>query len=224
VIEEAAHRWKIPVWALLGVKLMETGSGGAGTANPFQIEPGTASSLGVRDVNNFAESANGAAKLLAQYRRKFRSWSAAFEAYNGGEGAVGGGYAYNQSDVESKLHEFGVRAKGGRSFVSLQSDLEKFGEGELEIPQKLFGGEVPSLGKLGEGAEALGGAVSGPIESLGTDLANVGKFFALLLSGEFWIRAGEIAAGAILLYMGLKNLTGVGVSELPGAKAAKVLA
>jgi hypothetical protein len=226
VIEQAARRWHIPLWALLGVKLSETGNGGPGTANPFQIEPGTARSLGVRDVNNFAEATNGAAKLLSQYRRKYGSWNAAFEAYNGGPGAVGKGYAYNEAHVKGKLAEFGI-APPSQVPASFLGGIEKFGrefwEGFTEIPKKLFHGEVPVPraepgSPVQKGAQALGGGAG---EIFG-GLSSVGSFFSMLLSVEFWIRVGEVLAGAILLYMGLKNLTGVGVSDLPGARTARV--
>jgi hypothetical protein len=157
---------------------------------------------------------------LAGYHRKFGSWGAAFEAYNGGPGAVGGGYAYSQKQVEAKLAEFGLSKAalggGGRQTVSF------FGEAK-GLLDKAFGYALGGvLGGKGTGEaihEANPGKVAESLNPLGA-LGSVADFFSMLTSGEFWIRAGEILAGAILLYMGLKNLTGVGASDLPGARPA----
>jgi hypothetical protein len=221
----AAKRWHIPLWALVGVKLAETGNGGKGTANPFQLEPATASSLGVRDVNNFDESANGAARLLSQYHRKYGNWNSAFEAYNGGPGAVGGGYAYGEAHIRSKLQEFGlagIYTGGSTRFASLSVgglwNTFKHGIEQWFNPHEVIPGEQGEKEAIHKGQEGVEGGIGG----IGEGLAAVGNFFTLLVSVQFWIRVGEVIGGAILLYMGLKNLTGVGVSDIPGAKAAKV--
>jgi hypothetical protein len=218
VLQQAARAHGVPLWVLVGVKLQETGSG-TGASNPFQFEPSTAASAGVRDVNNFSESANGAAALLASYHRKFGSWNAAFEAYNGGEGAVGGGYAYNEADILGKLKEFGtskaaltaVEKRGsGTVPVSITGTL---GEG-LEWLQHNFGSEagVPGIGtpgvQPGTNAERAGEAAS----SLSIVPEAIGDFFSLLTKGETWIRLAEILAGAVLIFLALKGLTG---ADLP---------
>lgn len=220
VLLEASRRWHVPLWVLVGVKLMESGTSTG--ANAFQFEPGTARSMGV-NVNDFSSSANGAARLLAKYHHQYGSWNAAFEGYNGGPGAIGRGYAYTEGDILAKLKEFGTSKSelGGG-----QTQLTSFSlKGFKSALDKIFGyalGGVAAGGKTGEAIhEADPGAIAG---SLLGPLASVGTFFSYLTSGETWIRLAEILAGSILLYMGLKSLTGVGASDLPGAKPAKAAA
>lgn len=215
----AARRWRVPLWALVGVKLAETGTA-ASAPNPFQFEPGTARSVGVRDVNSFSESANGAAKLLASYKHRFGSWNAAFEAYNGGPGAVGGGYAYNESHIVSKLAEVGLSKAqlggSGRRSVSLLGGLKgtldkAFGWALGGVAGGEAAGEAlhkESLGKLGESV-------------IGNPLEGIAGVISTIFSAAFWLRVLEMLGGAVLLYLGLKTLTGVSASELPGAGLAK---
>jgi hypothetical protein len=209
----AANRHRVPVWVLVGVKLMETGND-LNAANPFQFEPGTAASTGVRNPNNFNQAANGAAKLLAAYHRQFGSWNAAFEAYNGGPGAVGKGYAYNERDVEAKLAEFHTSKAelgggGGMQTVSFLGDLKHgldkaFGYALGGV----LGGEKASEGlEQGNPGKLAEGLVTNPLEGITNAIS-------ALFSPAFWLRVLEIIGGAALLYMGLKALTGI---ELPSA-------
>lgn len=219
ILTQAAFSNGVPVWALTGVKLAETGSAfsGAGATNPFELEPGAAAQVGVKDVANFGEAANGAAKLLASYFHQFGSWDAAFEAYNGGPGAVGKGYAYDQAHVESKLSEFGTskaaleRAEKGpvRKNVLFGlpnplpyiSPLYRLFHGEAPLPKFPGLPGVPNpLGKSG-----LEGGVG---ESLSA-VSSLAHLIALLTSDETWLRLGEIIAGAVLILLGLKGLAGV---------------
>jgi hypothetical protein len=209
-IIRAAKKYKVPVWVLVGVKLMETGSS-ATAANPFQFEPGTAAQAGVRNVNDPYESAEGAAKLLHGYKRKFGSWNAAFEAYNGGPGAVGRGVAYTQADVEAKLHEFGLGqlAPGGAHNVLSLKELPLL---ESLNPFNWFK-KHPSETPPGKEVERVGGAIN-----------SIGGLVEVLTDVHTWLRIGELLAGAVLIYLALKTLTGTGVSDLPGAGlAAKVV-
>jgi hypothetical protein len=226
VIAEAAARWRVPVWALVGVKLAETGND-PNAANPFQFEPGTAKSAGVRDVNNLHESADGAAKLLAGYKRQFGSWNAAFEAYNGGPGAVGGGYAYDEAHIKSKLAEYGVsQLASTRRNVSLGSQAQQWAEGYGDMLEKLFIPHSPQI-PSSPGNPALEAnplvpqsPLSGGAGSL-LSFPNIEAFFNLLRTGQLWIRLAEIIAGAVLAYLALKELTGTGFSDLPGARVAR---
>jgi hypothetical protein len=219
VLQQAARAHGVPLWVLVGVKLQETGSG-ATASNPFQFEPGTAANAGVKNVDNFSEAANGAAALLAAYHHQFGSWNAAFEAYNGGPGAVGKGVAYTEADILAKLKEFGtskaalnsVDRSSATKTVSLGGTL---GEG-LEWLQHNFGSEagVPGIGTPGvqpnTNAERAGEAAG----SLSVIPETISNFFSLLGKGETWIRLGEILAGALLIFLALKGLTG---AELPSA-------
>lgn len=65
---------------------------------------------------------------------------------------------------------------------------------------------------VGGAASAVSGAVSG-----------VGNIADLLTSTSFWLRIGEAIAGIILLFLGLKSLTGVDVTGT-AVKAAKAAA
>jgi hypothetical protein len=88
VIQRAAAKYGIDPKILMGVYGTETSFGknvtrsSAGAVGPFQLEPSTAASLGVKDPNNFREAALGAARYLAQY--KGRGVAGMLSAYNAG--------------------------------------------------------------------------------------------------------------------------------------------
>jgi hypothetical protein len=229
-LEAAASANGIPLWVLVGVKLAETGDT-ANAPNPFELEPATASSLGVKNVGNFAEAANGAAKLLAQYHHTYGSWNSAFEAYNGGPGAVGKGYAYGESHILSKLHEFGL----DKMAASAGPHAQTVGLGE-----DLFGGKAggifenfvnpfhfqPFNGGKAEGLEnPITGAHSlNPLEPVMQAGAAVTDLVSMLTDIHFWIRVGEAIAALILIYMGLHSLTGQGPSPSSVAQTATAAA
>jgi hypothetical protein len=222
VLQEAAKRNGVPLWALVGVKLSEDGTSTSAQGG-FGIEPATQKSLGIKSLSNFAEVADGAARLLASYHKQFGSWSRAFEAYNGGPGAVGQGYAYNEAHVLAKLAEFGTskaaltRAEKVPAGTKVNASfLGPLGEGFSWL-QEHFGGlpAEPLRGAEGKPPGALeeaGGAAKSGIGGIGSGLEAIGSFFELLLKGETWLRIGEVLAGAILIFLALKGLTGV---ELP---------
>jgi cell wall-associated NlpC family hydrolase len=60
----------------------------AGAQGLMQLMPSTAKGLGVRDPFDPAQAVNGAAKLLAQNLKEFRTVPLALAAYNAGGGAV----------------------------------------------------------------------------------------------------------------------------------------
>lgn len=68
----------------------------------------------------------------------------------------------------------------------------------------------PGAGPEGLIEPGIGGELNLP--SIPNPLEAIGNFFSLLTSGETWLRIGEVLAGVILLFLGLKNLTG---AELP---------
>jgi hypothetical protein len=90
VIQQAAAKYGISPKVLTGVYGTETSFGrdvktsSTGAQGPFQLEPATARSLGVKDPNNFKEAAYGAARYLAQY--KGRGFAGMVSAYNAGPG------------------------------------------------------------------------------------------------------------------------------------------
>ncbi|MBG0566883.1 transglycosylase SLT domain-containing protein [Actinoplanes aureus] len=60
----------------------------AGAQGLMQLMPGTARGLGVQDSFDPAQAVNGAAKLLSQHLKEFKSLPLALAAYNAGGGAV----------------------------------------------------------------------------------------------------------------------------------------
>ena len=97
VIEAAAVRRGVPPDLLMRVAYQEsrfrediiTGKvkSRVGAAGMFQFMPATAAELGV-DPLNVASAADGAARYLAQLRKRFGSWELALMAYNWGQGNV----------------------------------------------------------------------------------------------------------------------------------------
>ncbi len=114
LIEQAAQRNGVDPAVLHGLIQQESGfdpnsQSSAGAAGLTQLMPGTASSLGVADPLNPAESIEGGARYLSQMMAKFGgNTSEALAAYNAGPGAVTqyGGvppYAETQSYVTKVL-------------------------------------------------------------------------------------------------------------------------
>jgi transglycosylase-like protein with SLT domain len=87
VITAAAQKYGIEPKILYGIYGTETSFGkdvstsSAGAVGPFQIEPGTAKSLGI-DPYDFKQAAYGAARYLSQY--KSRGVAGMLSAYNAG--------------------------------------------------------------------------------------------------------------------------------------------
>jgi hypothetical protein len=226
----AAQRYRVPLWVLTAVKLLETGAGSgldstssAGAQGPFQFIPSTARTYRV-NVRSFRSSSYGAAHYLRDLYDQFGSWNAALEAYNGGPGAVGKGYAYTQADAEDKLREFGTSKEelgGDTQFVGLNfGDLLKY----VSPLYRLFQGEAPLPkfpGVPGTDFQLGDSVLGGGLGDLGKSLGDIAQFFVLLTTLEFWIRLVEVIAGAVLIYMGLKTLTGVSASDVPGATTAR---
>ncbi len=212
IMADAARRWNVPLWALVGVKLSESGSA-TSFDNLFELEPATASSLGVKDTSNWSESANGAARLLSEYHHQFGTWNAAFEAYNGGPGAVGRGYAYDEAHVKSKLAEFGVS-----DLASTTQNVSFLGEVGKGFEKELEGLFVPHGPKLPLAPEAPGLennplTTESPLNGFG-GLGQIGSAISALTNIQTWIRIGEVIAGAVLIVLALKALTG---ADLPAA-------
>jgi soluble lytic murein transglycosylase-like protein len=114
LIEQAAARYGIDPAVLHGLIQQESGfdpeaQSGAGAAGLTQLMPGTASSLGVANPLNPAESIEGGARYLSQMMSRFGgNTEDALAAYNAGPGAVQqyGGvppYAETQSYVQKVL-------------------------------------------------------------------------------------------------------------------------
>jgi soluble lytic murein transglycosylase-like protein len=114
LVEQAAARYGIDPAVLHGLIQQESGfnpeaQSSAGAAGLTQLMPGTASSLGVANPLNPAESIEGGARYLSQMMGRFGgNTEDALAAYNAGPGAVQqyGGvppYAETQSYVQKVL-------------------------------------------------------------------------------------------------------------------------
>jgi hypothetical protein len=92
IIQQAASEWNIdPLW-LKAIMQQETGGqptkngrpirSSAGAGGLMQIMPGTATGLGVQDVDHPAQNIFGSAKLLSELLDKYKSVPVATAAYN----------------------------------------------------------------------------------------------------------------------------------------------
>ncbi|MEV6297979.1 transglycosylase SLT domain-containing protein [Actinoplanes sp. NPDC051861] len=90
---KAGERYDVSPKLLAAVAKVESGYNPkavskAGAQGLMQLMPGTARGLGVADAFDPAQAVNGAAKLLAQHLKEFKSVPLALAAYNAGGGAV----------------------------------------------------------------------------------------------------------------------------------------
>jgi hypothetical protein len=60
----------------------------------------------------------------------------------------------------------------------------------------------------GAAASAVGGAASSVAGELGSIGSSIGDIASLVTSGAFWLRVGEVIAGALLVFLGLHALIG----------------
>jgi hypothetical protein len=93
LFERAGAKYDVPPKLLAAVAKVESGYdpkavSKAGAQGLMQLMPATARGLGVDDAFDPAQAVNGAAKLLSQHLREFKSVPLALAAYNAGGGAV----------------------------------------------------------------------------------------------------------------------------------------
>lgn len=70
----------------------------SGATGLFQLEPATAAQLGVTNLTDPTQNANGAMKYMAQLYAQFGDWGTALAAYDWGMGNVSKSQAANGSD------------------------------------------------------------------------------------------------------------------------------
>lgn len=179
----------LPGWLGWGTYGAESSYGQAGEFKFGGID------LPAGNTSNLALAARESAKAYAGLVKQYGSVTAAVPHYSGN--------SYTVAHVKS------LAAGGGQGHMVDASLLNHLGE--------ILGGNF--AGGLGSAAgEALGEGKSplAPVEEaaggLSSGLSSVGDFFSALTNVETWIRIGEVLAGAVLLYLGLKSLTG---AELP---------
>ncbi|MFC7528117.1 transglycosylase SLT domain-containing protein [Actinoplanes sp. GCM10030250] len=90
---KAGEKYDVPPKLLAAVAKVESGYdpkavSPAGAQGLMQLMPGTARGLGVSNAFDPAQAVNGAAKLLSQHLKEFKSVPLALAAYNAGGGAV----------------------------------------------------------------------------------------------------------------------------------------
>jgi soluble lytic murein transglycosylase-like protein len=134
IVTQAANSHGIDPAVLWGVLGTETNYGAddktssAGAQGYFQLEPATARSLGVKNPNNFAEAANGAAKYMSEY--KGRGVGGMLSAYNAGP--AGG---YQSGYVNTTLENAKSYGSGG-NVASLPTVSRETNPSTVTIPGK----------------------------------------------------------------------------------------
>lgn len=204
VVRRAARAWGVPPRILWGVYGAESTWGTNGT-NYFGLIFPEYDGVAVTSTQNLPQNAAVASRLLAKLHNETGSWEGALRKYSGG------GYGLAHAEELGR----GGSAQGAQ-FVSLWETLGKLPLIETLNPKNWLNpkGPPPVLEKEKERVEK--GA------SFGVDaIEKAGEVLDVLLQGSTWVRIGEIIAGAILIYMGLKALTGIGVTDVPGVKLAR---
>jgi hypothetical protein len=91
----------------------------SGATGLFQLEPATAADLGVTNLTDPTQNANGAMKYMAQLYAKFGDWGTALAAFDWGEGNVQKSQAANGSSwlssapSETQNYVGGILANAG---------------------------------------------------------------------------------------------------------------
>jgi hypothetical protein len=187
----AAHKAGIPVAVLLGVYGKETtfgankSSSSAGAVGPFQFLPSTAAGRGYPLTNTptaaqFQQQADAAATYLAQlFKAHGNNWNAAVSAYSGG--------GYNYTDAAT------AAAHGP---LDLLDAIIQAGVGQHTGDTSVTGGTAATQGV--QAAAPVVASTAGAVSQIAT----------LVTSSSFWLRIGEGIAAVLLIYLGLRALTG----------------
>ncbi|HEX3561811.1 MAG TPA: hypothetical protein VHU24_03145 [Solirubrobacterales bacterium] len=188
LVEKIFEEYGLPGWLGWGTYGAEStyGQNGAYKFGGIDLPNGT--------TTNLTLAAGESAKLYASLVKQYGSVAAAVPHYSGNSYTVG--------------HVRSLAQGGGQGHtldIGLFEGLEEFGQ--------LFGGKGP--GNLtgpgsGKGDNPLGEAGQGAIGAI----SSLSGLIEFLTSGETWLRLGEILAGALLIFLGLKGLAGV---DLPTA-------
>jgi hypothetical protein len=113
-------------------------------------------------------------------------------------------------------------------------DFEHIGTFDIATATRACGAEATKLRAAGiqefptknaaEGAADQANTQASPALNSGPQLPSLEKFFSTLTQKNTWLRAGEFAFGAILVYVGLKAMFPGAVSAVtsPVKKAAKI--
>jgi hypothetical protein len=185
VVESIFAAYGLPGWLGWGTYGAEStyGSNGTYKFGGIDLPFGTTTNT----VLAARESARAYAKLVNQYG----SVNAAVPHYSGN--------SYTVSHVE----ELGKGNAGGEGTAVNVLDLNPLHTPLFESLNP-FNWIKPNLGETPPGKEP--GRVTGGASAA---ISSIGGLIELLTSGETWLRLGEILAGAVLIFLGLKGLTGV---------------
>lgn len=111
IAKNKARKYGVPVPLFLRQMGVESGfkkglTSPKGAAGPAQIMPDTAHAWGVKNVNDYNEAYDAAAKHMRMYFDKYGSWENALRAYNAGEGAIKASHGYGETNqyVKNILH------------------------------------------------------------------------------------------------------------------------
>jgi hypothetical protein len=113
-------------------------------------------------------------------------------------------------------------------------DIENIGSPDIAIATRACGADATKLRAAGyqeyptkagaENAANAANAQASPALESGPSLPSLEKFFSTLTQKNTWLRVGEFAFGAILVYVGVKEMFPGAVTAVtsPVKKAAKV--
>jgi len=201
-IAAAAKQFNVPVAILIGVYGAESTYGsaygpGATTYGYFGLtSPGLWS-----PSDTFQQDADIAAQTLSHlYSSNGNSWDAALQAYSGGSYGLS---HVNQMEAQAP--------------TALQQAIGAAGGGTA-LP-----GATGSLNPLSAGASAVGtidsAAATAAANALGLGSAanTLAAIWNFLTTPSKWVRVGEFLGGAILIYLAVKGLAGVGEGSASSA-------
>jgi hypothetical protein len=195
----AAHKAGIPVSVLVGVYGMESTFGSshatssAGAVGPFQFLPSTAAGRGYPLTNTPTAAQFGQqADAAAAYLAQLYKGHA--NNWDAALKAYSGG-GYGQVDVAKKA----LKAPLDLLDAVLQQGISQ-GTGDTSIT-----GGTPAT----KATQQVAGAAS-----------QVGDLIGMVTSAAFWIRVLEVIAGAALIAMGLRTLSGTTTTPITMAKGA----
>jgi hypothetical protein len=181
LVEAIFRAYGLPGWLGWGTYGAESSYGQAGEFFFGGID------LPAGNTKNLALAARESARAYAGLVKQYGSVAAAVPHYSGN--------SYTVSHPEA-LGKGGAGGQGKTASTEMVLSLS-----EIPLIESLnpFNWIKPNLGETPPGKE---------VEKVGGAINTIGGLVEVLTSGETWLRLGEAIAGAILIYLGLRGLTG----------------